>query len=184
MRPHTTLRQNPKSSYFLKGLHDFNVHSLCQPQIGEVDVFDSDVDENLSDHDDSEDHDFREWQADGSEEFESFSLDEKDDLEPKNESLDDNDLENDTQLCITLGHGGISDDVGKNLLIVNKMAKEEGKAKEAQKKEKQTSIPLQLSTIQLSDTKRCRKCKQLCHNSLTCGQQRDENGRLKYKKKP
>jgi len=51
----------------LEGLHDFDVHSLCQPQIGEVDVFDSDVEENLgqafdeeSDHDDSEDNDFRE----------------------------------------------------------------------------------------------------------------------------
>jgi len=49
----------------LAGLHDFDVHSLCQPQIGEVDVFDSDMEENLgqaddkdSDHDDSEDSDF------------------------------------------------------------------------------------------------------------------------------
>ncbi|KAJ8441906.1 hypothetical protein Cgig2_014375 [Carnegiea gigantea] len=40
------------------------------------------------------------------------------------------------------------------------------------------------STIQLSGTKRCKKCKQLGHNSLTCGRPRDENGRLKYKKKP
>ncbi|KAJ8442655.1 hypothetical protein Cgig2_003699 [Carnegiea gigantea] len=76
-----------------KGLHDFDVHSLCQPQIGEVYVFDSDVEGNLgqaddkdSDHDDSEDGDFREWQADGSEESDSFSLDEEDDLEAGNES--------------------------------------------------------------------------------------------------
>ena len=27
----------------LAGLHDFDVHSLCQPAIGDVDVFDSDV---------------------------------------------------------------------------------------------------------------------------------------------
>ncbi|KAJ8421506.1 hypothetical protein Cgig2_013184 [Carnegiea gigantea] len=72
----------------LEALPDFDVHSLCQPQIGEVDVFDSDVEDNLgqasnkeSDHDDSEDSDFREWQSDGSEEFDSLSLDEDDDLQ-------------------------------------------------------------------------------------------------------
>ncbi|KAJ8426473.1 hypothetical protein Cgig2_009070 [Carnegiea gigantea] len=111
-------------------LHDFDVHSLCQSQIGEVDVFASDVEENLgqaddedSDRDDNEDGDFREWQSDGSEESESFSLDEEDDLEPENESLDDIDLENDTQLRMTFGHGSIDDDVGENLLIVNKITK-------------------------------------------------------------
>ncbi|KAJ8428902.1 hypothetical protein Cgig2_024971 [Carnegiea gigantea] len=105
-----------------KGLHDFDVHSLCQPQIGEVDVFDSDVEENLgqasdeeSDHDDNEDN--------GSEEFDSLSLDEDDDLQDENESLDDVDLENDTQLRMTIGHGSFHDDVGENLLIVNKMAR-------------------------------------------------------------
>ncbi|KAJ8423528.1 hypothetical protein Cgig2_030023 [Carnegiea gigantea] len=114
----------------LAGLHDFNVYSFCQPQIGEVDGFDTDVEENLgqaddedSDHDDSKDNDFREWQVDGSEESDSFSLDEEDDLEPKNESLDDIDLENDTQLRMTSGHGSIDDDVGENVLIVNKKAK-------------------------------------------------------------
>ncbi|KAJ8446109.1 hypothetical protein Cgig2_000906 [Carnegiea gigantea] len=95
-----------------------------------IDVFDSDVEENLgqaddedSDHDDSEDSDFMEWQADGSEESDSFSLDEEDDLEPENESLDDIDLENDTQLRMTLGYGSIDDDMSENFLIVNKMAK-------------------------------------------------------------
>jgi len=86
-----------------EGLHDFDMHSFCQPQIGEVDVFDSDVEENLgqasdeeSDHDDIEDSDFREWQSDGSEESDSLSLDEENDLQDENESLDDIDLENDT----------------------------------------------------------------------------------------
>ncbi|KAJ8425365.1 hypothetical protein Cgig2_015079 [Carnegiea gigantea] len=71
----------------LEGLYDFDVHSLCQPQIGEVDVFDSDVEENLgqaddedSGHDDSEDSDFREWQSDGFEESDILLLDEEDDL--------------------------------------------------------------------------------------------------------
>ncbi|KAJ8447261.1 hypothetical protein Cgig2_013038 [Carnegiea gigantea] len=89
----------------LEGLHDFDVHSLCQPQIGVFDVFDSDVEENLgqaddedSNHDDSKDSDFREWQLGGSEESDSLSLDEDNDLEAENESLDDIDLENDTQL--------------------------------------------------------------------------------------
>ncbi|KAJ8423139.1 hypothetical protein Cgig2_014411 [Carnegiea gigantea] len=87
----------------LEGLHDFDVRSLCQPQIGEIDVFDSDVEENLeqasdeeSDHDDSED-----------EEFDSLSLDKDDDLQDENESLDDVDLENDTQLHITIGHDAL-----------------------------------------------------------------------------
>jgi len=44
-------------------------------------------------------------------------------LELENELLNDIDLENDTWLHMTLGHGGIGDDVGENLLIVNKMAK-------------------------------------------------------------
>jgi len=52
------------------------------------------------------------------------------------------------------------------------------------RKKSRPPIPLQLSTIQLSGTKRCRKYKQLGHNNLTCGQPRDENRRLKYKKKP
>ncbi|KAJ8431946.1 hypothetical protein Cgig2_000005 [Carnegiea gigantea] len=59
----------------LSGLHDFDVHSLCQPQIAEVDVFDGDVKENLgqandeeSDHNNSENSDFREWQSYGSKE--------------------------------------------------------------------------------------------------------------------
>ena len=49
----------------LEGLHNFDAHSLWQPQIGEVNVFASDVEENLgqadddSDHDDSEDSDFK-----------------------------------------------------------------------------------------------------------------------------
>ncbi|KAJ8435160.1 hypothetical protein Cgig2_007781 [Carnegiea gigantea] len=96
----------------------------------EVDVLDSDLEENLgqaddedSDHDDNKDSDFKEWQSYGSEESENFSLDEEDDLELKNESLGDIDLETDTQLCMTLGHGSIDDDMGANLLIVNKMAK-------------------------------------------------------------
>ncbi|KAJ8434079.1 hypothetical protein Cgig2_030514 [Carnegiea gigantea] len=111
-------------------LHDFDVYSLCQPQIGEVDVFDSDVEENLgqaddeeSDHNDSGDSDFREWQLDGYKEPDSLSLDEEDDLQDKNESLDDIYLENDTQLRITIGHSSIHDDVGEKLLIVNKMAR-------------------------------------------------------------
>ena len=73
------------------GLHDFDVHSLCQSQIGEADVFDSDVEENLgqaddedSNHDDSEDSDFKEWQSDESEESDSLSLDEKFDLQAEN----------------------------------------------------------------------------------------------------
>ena len=110
------------------------MHSLCQPQIADVDVFDSDVDESFgqrndgkSDHDDSEDSDFREWESDRSEESERLSLDEEDGLESgfehENQSLDDIDLENDTQLRMTLGHDSIDDDVGENLLIVNKMAK-------------------------------------------------------------
>ncbi|KAJ8421678.1 hypothetical protein Cgig2_026666 [Carnegiea gigantea] len=112
------------------GLHDFDVHSLCQSQIGEADVFDSDAEKNLgqaddedSDHDDSEDNDFKEWETYGFEESDSFLLDEEDDLEPENESLNDIDLENDTQLRMTLGHSSIDNDVGENLLIVNKMAK-------------------------------------------------------------
>jgi len=44
-------------------------------------------------------------------------------LEAKNELLDDIDLENDTQLRMTIEHGSIDDDVGENLQIVNKMAK-------------------------------------------------------------
>ncbi|KAJ8435399.1 hypothetical protein Cgig2_009650 [Carnegiea gigantea] len=110
----------------LAGLHDFDMHSLCQPQIGEVDVFNNDVEENLgqvddkdSDHGDSDDN--------GSEEYDSFSLDEEDDLETNNELLDDLDLENDTQLCMSLGHGSIDDDVGENLLIVNKWLRYSGK---------------------------------------------------------
>jgi len=113
----------------LAGLHHFDVNSLCQPQIGEVDIFHSDMEENLgqaddedSDYEDSEDSNFREWQSDGYKESKSFSLDEEGDLEPKNESLDDMNLETDTQLHMTLGYGGINDGVGKNLLIVNKMA--------------------------------------------------------------
>ncbi|KAJ8446103.1 hypothetical protein Cgig2_017605 [Carnegiea gigantea] len=50
----------------LSGLHDFDVHLLCQPQIAEVDVFDSDVEDNLraidderSDHDNIVNSDFR-----------------------------------------------------------------------------------------------------------------------------
>ncbi|KAJ8445925.1 hypothetical protein Cgig2_009854 [Carnegiea gigantea] len=123
MSSYTTFQQNPKT-VDLAGLHDFDALLLCQSQIGEANVFDSDMDENLrqaddedSDHDDSEDSDFREWQSNGSEESKSFSLDEEDDLEPENESLDDIDLENDTQLLITSGHGSIDVDVGKNLLI-------------------------------------------------------------------
>ncbi|KAJ8438950.1 hypothetical protein Cgig2_012845 [Carnegiea gigantea] len=88
---HCTLIKS-KSSYFLKGLHDFDVHSLCQPQIGEIDCLIENfgqADDEDSDHDDSEDSDFREWQADGFEESDSFSLDEKDDLKADNESLDD-----------------------------------------------------------------------------------------------
>ncbi|KAJ8435958.1 hypothetical protein Cgig2_017496 [Carnegiea gigantea] len=105
------------SSAKSKSLHDFDGHSLCQPQTGEADVFDSDVEENLwqaddedSDHDYSEDSDFREWQSDGSE---NFSLDEENDLELENESLDDIDLETDTQLYMTLGHGSIDDDLDR-----------------------------------------------------------------------
>jgi len=93
-------------------------------------VFDSDVEKNLgraddegSDYDDNEDSDFREWQADGFEESDNFSLDEKDNLEADNNSLYDINLENNTQLRMILGHGSIDDDVGENLLIVNKMAK-------------------------------------------------------------
>ena len=66
-------------------------------------MFDSDMNENFgqaddegSDHDGSEDSDFRKRQSNGFEKSESFSLDEEDDLEPKNESLDDIGLENDT----------------------------------------------------------------------------------------
>ncbi|KAJ8435960.1 hypothetical protein Cgig2_017498 [Carnegiea gigantea] len=164
----------------LVGLYDFDVHSLCQPQTGEVDVFDSDLVENSGqandedrDHDDSEDSDFREWNSDGPEKFENFSLDEEDDLElenesldgkvdvfdsdvegnsrqaddedsdhddsedkwqsngseesqnfsldevddleHKNESLDDINLETDTQLHMTLGYGSIDDDLGGSL---------------------------------------------------------------------
>ena len=93
----------------LAGLHDFDVYSLCRPQIGEGDVFDSDVEENLgqaddkdSDLDDSENSDFRKWQLDGSEESEGFLLDEDEDLEAKNESLDNIDLETDNQLRMSL----------------------------------------------------------------------------------
>ena len=66
-------------------------------------MFDSDVEENLgqvddeeNDHDDSGDSDFRKWQSNGSEESDSLSLDEENDLQDENESLDDIDLENDT----------------------------------------------------------------------------------------
>ena len=93
-------------------------------------MFDSDVEENLgqindeeNDHDDSEDSDFRECQSNGSEESKSFSLEEEDDLELENKSLDDIDLETDTQLCMTLGQYSIADDVRENLLITNQMAK-------------------------------------------------------------
>ncbi|KAJ8447022.1 hypothetical protein Cgig2_033591 [Carnegiea gigantea] len=171
-------------------LHNFDVHSLCQPQIAEVDVFDSDVEKNLgqaddeeSDHDDSEDSYFREWKLDGSKESESFLLDKDDDLELENESLDDIDLETDTQLHMTLGYGSIDDDVGENLLIVNKMAKR-GRPEKHKRRKSRLPFSPQMSSIQLSGTKRCKKCKQLGHNSLTCGQPRDENRRLKYKKKP
>ncbi|KAJ8433137.1 hypothetical protein Cgig2_004875 [Carnegiea gigantea] len=165
--PHCTSTKS-KSSYFLKstpsstptGLHDFDVHSLCQPQIGEVDVFDSDVEENLgqasdeeSDHDDNEDSDFREWQSDGSEKLDSLSLDEDDDLQDENESLDNVDLENDTQLRMTIGHGSIHDDVGKNLLIVNKIARR-GRPEKHKRRESRLPIPPKLSTIPLSGTKR------------------------------
>ena len=41
----------------------------------------------------------------------------------KNESLDDTNLENNTQLRMTLGHRSIDNDGGDSLLTVNKMAK-------------------------------------------------------------
>jgi len=44
-------------------------------------------------------------------------------LKLENESLEDIDLETDTQLCMTLGHGSIDNDGGENLLIMNKMPK-------------------------------------------------------------
>ncbi|KAJ8442656.1 hypothetical protein Cgig2_003700 [Carnegiea gigantea] len=145
---------------------------------------------------------------------------------------------------MTLGHNSIDDDVGENLLIVNKMAKvfrqgklwsrnrdgkdiikalknvmpqasrrkcvlhfqknfisnylgeselhaldppfelrKRGGQKKHKRRKNRLPIPPQLSTIQPSGTKRCKKCKELDHNSLTCGQPRDENGRFKYKKK-
>ncbi|KAJ8419543.1 hypothetical protein Cgig2_033910 [Carnegiea gigantea] len=315
------------------------MHSLCQPQIAEVDVFDSDMEDNFrtvdkgSDHDDNEDSGFRECQSNRSKESKSFSFNEEDDLEFKNELSDDMDLESYTQLRMTLGHGNIDDDdAGEDLLIVNKMAKgtikalkdimpqalrricvlhlcenfasktlkldgntnnfvesfnnaivkrrgkliytmleeirklirarfdkrfqmladwdgnvtpfvekklkqleleyrnynnlvlagrrefdvREGSinftvnlgdhycdykrwqisssprkyaARERERLEKhkrrksRLPIPQQVTSIHLSGTKRCKNCKQLGHNSLTCGKLRDENGRLKYKKK-
>ncbi|KAJ8452585.1 hypothetical protein Cgig2_004921 [Carnegiea gigantea] len=83
----------------LSCLHDFDVHSLYQPQIAEANVFHNDVEENLgeaddeeSDQDDRKDSDFRD-----------FLLDEENDLELENESLDDIDLETDTQLLFKQG---------------------------------------------------------------------------------
>ncbi|KAJ8448900.1 LOW QUALITY PROTEIN: hypothetical protein Cgig2_030756 [Carnegiea gigantea] len=61
--------------------------------------------------------------------------------------------------------------------------KEKGKAREVQEKEKQTFHP-SINTFYTFNTKRCKKCKQLGHNSLTCGKPRDETCSLKYKKKP
>ena len=114
----------------LLGFYDFDVHSLCLPQIVEVDVLDGDVEYNFrvvdkgSDHDDNEDSDFRECQSDRSKESKSFSFNEGDDLEFENELSDDIDLESNTQLRITLRHGNIDDDdASEDLLIVNKMAK-------------------------------------------------------------
>ncbi|KAJ8434032.1 hypothetical protein Cgig2_001225 [Carnegiea gigantea] len=263
--------QNDNKPSLSEGLHDFDVHTLCQSQIEEVDVFDSDVEENLgqvddedSDYDDSEDSDFKEWQADGSEESDRFSFDKEDNLEADNESLDDIDLKNDTQLRMTLGRGSIDDDVGENLLIVNKMAKgiiktlkvddntnnfvesfnnaivkhrgkptytileeirkligarfdkrklydriihpipdscfwgdselpaldlpfelrKRGRPEKHKRRKSRLLIHPQLSTIQLSVTKRYKKCKELGHNSITCGQPMNENDIFKYKKKP
>ncbi|KAJ8431218.1 hypothetical protein Cgig2_016777 [Carnegiea gigantea] len=205
-----------KAAHHTKGLHDFDVHSPCQPQIGEVDVFDSDVEENLgqvsdeeSDHDDSEDSDFREWQSDGSEEFDILSLDEDDELQDENESLDDVDLENDTQLRMTIGHETMSHwNIGHRgkptyTIIIHPIPdscfwgeselpaldppfelRKRGRPEKHKRRESRLPIPPQLSTIQLSGTKRCKKCKQLGHNSLTCGQPRDKYGRLQYRKKP
>ncbi|KAJ8445941.1 LOW QUALITY PROTEIN: hypothetical protein Cgig2_009870 [Carnegiea gigantea] len=350
-----------KSSYFLKATPLPNstptVKSPSPASPSKRMASHFDVEENLGQvndegntHDDSEDSDFREWQLDGSEESQSFSLDKEDDLGPENESLDDINFENNTQLRMTLGHGSIDNDEHDSLSTVNKMAKvfkqgklwtrnrdgkgiikalknvmpqalrricvlyfyknfasnyprddeplehwagfkfdqtlklndntnnfiesfnntivkhrgkptytmleeirklvEDGFDKRfhmstdwegkvipfVEKKLKQLelefrncrsfmmaqytpfpthasesaypaldppfelrkrrrpekykrrknrlSIPQQLSTIQLSGTKRCKKCRQLGHNSLTCGQPRDENGRLKCKKKP
>ncbi|KAJ8427537.1 hypothetical protein Cgig2_019956 [Carnegiea gigantea] len=62
--------------------------------------------------------------------------------------------------------------------------KKRGRLEKHKKRKNRLPIPPQLSSIQLSGTKRCKKCKQMGHNILTCGQPRDENGRLKYKEKP
>ncbi|KAJ8431496.1 hypothetical protein Cgig2_032267 [Carnegiea gigantea] len=117
--PYYTSTKSKNMRADLEGFYDFDVHLLWQSHIGEVNMFDSDAEENLgqadedSDHDDSENSDLKEWKSDRSEESENLSLDEEDDLEAENKSLDDIDLKNDTQLHMTLGHGSIDDDVGQ-----------------------------------------------------------------------
>ncbi|KAJ8424734.1 hypothetical protein Cgig2_010034 [Carnegiea gigantea] len=81
----------------LDDFHDFDVLELGQPQIPQLDVFDSDVDENAEAQveeyleSDSEDSDFN---VDEHEESDEVSLDDESD---DNEVVDDLDLELDTQ---------------------------------------------------------------------------------------
>ncbi|KAJ8451191.1 hypothetical protein Cgig2_013963 [Carnegiea gigantea] len=105
----------------LDDFHDFDVLELGQPQIPQLDVFDSDVDENAEAQveeyleSDSEDSDFN---VDEHEESDEVSLDDESD---DNEVVDDLDLELDTEQRMRLGH--VDADGSQGHVIVTKMAK-------------------------------------------------------------
>ena len=105
----------------LDDFHDFDVLDLGQPQIPQLDAFDSDVDENVEAQveeyleSDSEDSDFN---VDEHEESDEVSLDDESD---DNEVVDDLDLELDTEQRMRLGH--VDADGSQGHVVVTKMAK-------------------------------------------------------------
>ncbi|KAJ8438425.1 hypothetical protein Cgig2_004535 [Carnegiea gigantea] len=105
----------------LYDFHDFDVLDLGQPQIPQLDAFDSDVDENVEEQveeyleSDIEDSDFN---VDEQEESDEVSLDDDSD---DNELLDELGLELDTEQRTRLGH--VDADGSQVHVVVSKMAK-------------------------------------------------------------
>ncbi|KAJ8426924.1 hypothetical protein Cgig2_010442 [Carnegiea gigantea] len=105
----------------LDDFHDFDVLDLGQPQIPQLDAFDSDVDENVEEQvgeyleSDSEDSDFN---VDEQEESDEVSLDDESD---DNEVLDELDLELNIEQRMRLGHADADGSQGH--VVVSKMEK-------------------------------------------------------------
>ena len=64
--------------------------------------------------------------------------------------------------------------------------RKKGRPQKHKRRESVAIMQLQGKVRYGSGTKRCKNCKELGHNSLTCGKPRDANGNLiqKYKRKP